>query len=100
MVGLDVLRADALRENEGCEDLAEIFPAKQGSHTGDDRNGNRMKNRRWTGMDVISDILIRSENDLAQFAVTATSMNGAFFLVSGFRSQASWPDGAKPISDR
>ena len=46
-----------------------------------------------------SDILIRSENDLPQFAATATSMKGAFFLVSGLWSLASWPDGAKPYSD-
>ncbi|MBN8460897.1 MAG: hypothetical protein J0M04_23960 [Verrucomicrobia bacterium] len=49
---------------------------------------------------IIADILIRSENDLAQFAAAAKSMNGAFFLVSGFWSLASWPDGAKPFSDR
>ena len=52
--------------------------------------GGAMRANRWLSTDIPldavswnSDILIRSENDLAQFAATATSMNGAFFLVSG-----------------
>ena len=42
----------------------------------------------WVVFEPSSDILIRPENDLAQFAATATAMNGAFFPVSGL-----WPLG-------